>query len=251
MATTKVLILGATGETGKHVLLSALANPAYSTVLALGRKAPSVDPSTPGFSKLVSEPTISFDGLVSGDQVEVQKLKDAQADTVLVTLGTTRAAAGSFEKFVKIDREYVLAAAKGARVEGKDQKIVYCSSGGASSTSFAPYLKSKGLTEEGLASLGYKETIIFRPGMLVVPGGRAEHRLVESLAAKVTGVLSYVLPGIEIKTPVLGAAIASAGILGFAELEKKGLGKKETLKGHEAWVVGNGDAVKLGSEATA
>lgn len=56
-------------------------------------------------------------------------------------------------------------------------------SGGSSSSSFIPYSKSKGLTEEGLASLGYDETIIFRPGMLVVPGGRPDHRLMESIAA--------------------------------------------------------------------
>ena len=105
--------------------------------------------------------------------------------------------------------------------------------------------------------------------MLVVPGGRKEHRLIESLAAfvlaspflskahsdshathrKVTGLLSYVLPGIEIKTPVLGAAIAHAGAQGLAEVEKKGLGQRESLNGHDVWVIGNTEAIKLGTKA--
>ena len=92
-------------------------------------------------------------------------------------------------KFIRIDREYVLAGAKAAQVPSLEQKVVYVSSGAASSSSFFPYVKSKGLTEEGLALLGYQETIIFRPGMLVIPGGRAEHRLVEKIAASVLSLV--------------------------------------------------------------
>ena len=112
-------------------------------------------------------------------------------------------------QFIKIDHDYVLAAAEAARVESKVQKLVYCSvrsspplhymslsyvlqSGGASSSSYMPYLKSKGLTEEGLVSLGYSDTVIFRPGMLVVPGGRGEGRLAESiLAFALSTLLAY------------------------------------------------------------
>lgn len=65
----------------------------------------------------------------------------------------------------------------------KPQRLVYISSAGASKGSFVPYSKSKGLTEEGLVKSGYGDTIIFRPGMLAVPGGREEGRLVESVVA--------------------------------------------------------------------
>lgn len=98
------LILGSTGETGKHVLLSALANPAFKAVHALGRKPPSVDATAPGFEKLITTPSLDFDSLLSGDGAEALKLKVIDSDVVLVTLGTTRAAAGSAEAFVKIDR---------------------------------------------------------------------------------------------------------------------------------------------------
>lgn len=34
------------------------------------------------------------------------------------------------------------------------------------------YFQSKGLTEEGMAALGYSRTIVLRPSTLIVPGGR-------------------------------------------------------------------------------
>lgn len=104
-------------------------------------------------------------------------------------MGTTRAQAGSASNFVMIDREYVLAAAKAALLEtqSSSQRLVYCSSAGANSASMLPYLKSKGLTEEGLGEwgfqkckferkadmypnetvkLGYSDCILFRPAFL-------------------------------------------------------------------------------------
>jgi len=53
-------------------------------------------------------------------------------------MGTTRAAAGGMENFVKIDREYVLATAAAARVPGVKQRLLYVSVS-ASSTLFKQY----------------------------------------------------------------------------------------------------------------
>lgn len=81
-------------------------------------------------------------------------------------MGTTRAQAGSAANFVKIDRDYVLAGAKAAMTDESDesQRIIYCSSSGSNSKSSFLYMQSKGLTEEGLASLGYSDCILFKPG---------------------------------------------------------------------------------------
>lgn len=121
-------------------------------------------------------------------------------------MGTTRSAAGGMENFVKIDREYVLAAAAAARVRGVKQRLLYVSVsspvphqqsntfihgpissrhlGQIQMPSFPtlsmsrstlklkcdvltyPPKRSKGLTEEGLAKLGYDDFIVFRPGFL-------------------------------------------------------------------------------------
>lgn len=120
------LVLGSTGETGKQALLSALSSPSISRVVSFGRRAPELPPSTAGSEKL-QHVGIDFDKLLQKDTAEAKKLRDAEADVVICALGTTRAAAGGMEGFVKIDREYVLEACKQARIEGKQQKLAYCS----------------------------------------------------------------------------------------------------------------------------
>jgi len=56
-------------------------------------------------------------------------------------LGTTKATAGSQEKWVKIDREIPIAVANNAKNPSKDQKLVYLSAGGADAKSMFPYLQ--------------------------------------------------------------------------------------------------------------
>lgn len=127
MASTqkRLILLGATGETGRQALAAALADTRVETVRTFGRTAPSV----PANDKLRHE-SLDFEALLSEGAAggpETTKLREADADAVLITLGTTRANAGSAERFERIDREYVLAAAKAARKEGKEQAVVYVS----------------------------------------------------------------------------------------------------------------------------
>lgn len=124
--------------------------------------------------------TLDYDKVWRGDEVEAKKLRAVAAGAGLIAHGTTRAIAGSADEFTKIDKDYVLAAAKAARVEGTAQVLVYCSSFGASATSSFLYPASKARTEQGLAALGYDRTVILRPGYLQVPGGRGAGRRIES-----------------------------------------------------------------------
>ena len=87
------------------VLTSALASPAYSRVIQLGRRSQDVPPDSPGFDKLASFVKVDFDKLLDGDAAEQAVVRDQNLDAVLITLGTTRANAGSFDNFVRIDRE--------------------------------------------------------------------------------------------------------------------------------------------------
>lgn len=118
---SKLLLLGGSGAVGSQVLAAALSSPQILTVHALGRTPP---PAT--HTKLLSG-SIDFNALVLDDPAAVRKVRELDVEFVVIALGTTRANAGSMEKFVKIDKEYVIAAAKAARVEGKKQRLVYCS----------------------------------------------------------------------------------------------------------------------------
>lgn len=125
MSTKRLVLLGATGETGRQALVAALDDARVSSVHTFGRSAPSV----PANDKLKHE-SLDFEALLNEGAAggpESAKLREADADAVLVALGTTRANAGSAERFERIDREYVLAAARAARREGKEQALVYVS----------------------------------------------------------------------------------------------------------------------------
>jgi hypothetical protein len=66
-----------------------------------------------------------------------------------------------------------------------------------------------------------------------------------STRSKVTGLAGKLSNSIEIKTPILGSAIVRATLEGKASLSN--VGKDEVLAGHKAWVLGNADAIKVGS----
>ncbi|EGG09166.1 uncharacterized protein MELLADRAFT_115845 [Melampsora larici-populina 98AG31] len=203
----KVMTLGATGQTGRHLLTNLLLNPSISNITDAGRRS----------------------AIDSG-----------------ITLGTTRKNAGSAERFETIDRGYPVLFAKLARdTNKKPQTLVYLSSSGASPTSPFLYPKSKGLTELELSALGYDQTIVFRPGYLAGTN-RNESRMAESIFGKVMGLASFVTDSAQIPVSSLGLAISKAGVLGYSGLEKHGIGSKVSGKdGHEFWLLGNADAIKL------
>ncbi|KAG8882238.1 Protein fmp52, mitochondrial [Tulasnella sp. 332] len=175
-----VLLLGATGAVGRHVLRELLASNHWTRVVEAGRRVTAEDvlQGVVGKEKLVQK-TIDF------EKLDVCGLKDEKADVVVIVLGTSKAAAGSAENFIKIDREYVINAAKAAKLD-TDQRLLYLSSTGASSSSFFLYPKSKGLTEQGLDALGYKDFIVFRPGLLD-NAERDKPRMVETIFSTING----------------------------------------------------------------
>ncbi|KIY71188.1 hypothetical protein CYLTODRAFT_390770 [Cylindrobasidium torrendii FP15055 ss-10] len=231
------LIIGATGQVGRHALTELLASSHFSTVGEFGRRV--TDPASlkTGKEKL-QQKAIDFDNL------DEPALKEGKWDIVFVTLGTTRKAAGSAEAFEKIDREYVVKAAKAARVEGASQRLVYCSSGGANPNSPFLYTKSKGLTELELAGLGYDETIVFRPGMLLGTD-RSDSRPAESILGPIFGALSHVTSALASSVDQVGKAMVMAGFSGTTNLPAEAQASKAGTEGHAFTLIGNSGILSL------
>ncbi|KAG8748574.1 Protein fmp52, mitochondrial [Ceratobasidium sp. 414] len=249
------LIVGATGATGRHVLRELLKNPHFTRVGEFGRRS-LADEHLGGVDTSKLERKI-----VDFENLNEKEWKDGRWDVVYITLGTTKAAAGGAEQFEKIDRDYVLNAAKAAKSTdpAHQQRLVYLSSGGASASSPFLYPKSKGLTERGLASLGYNDFIAFRPGLLT--GAERDHpRIAESIFGYITGALSHVTSALEINTSPdysfreqvadLGRAIVTAGRLGTANLPQSV--KAAPGPAHEGTgaytTIGNAGAIALSKE---
>jgi len=237
MSGQTALLVGASGQTGQYLLKHLLASPSFSKVSEYGRRVTDLESISKGKEKL-EQKVIDFEKLGESG------LKDGKWDVVFITLGTTAKNAGSAQAFEKIDREYVINAAREAKASDKSQRLVYCSANSANSSSPFLYMKSKGLTEEGLASLGYKDTIIFRPAMLSGVA-RPESRPLETAARALTGALSYISSSIEIKVDVLAQAMLKAGIMGSASLPAVARASQEGKDGAPFTVIGNSGAIAL------
>lgn len=245
------LVYGATGAVGQQLLLELLRESHFTRIHEVGRRKssyPLKDGSSATAEQLqrLNSIAVSNDAFGSEQAIRSALPSDKDFSTVFITLGTTMAAAG--KEFEKIDREYVLNAGQASRSPDLPQRVVYCSSMGASATSRFLYTRSKGLTEQGLASMGFSETIIFRPGYLRPKGGRDDARLMERVYGVVSGlILSKVSSSAEIGTEVLGKAMVRAGIAGIKTCLDAGIGHKMKIgvKGEEALVIGNADAIKL------
>src|SRR5688572_4654854 len=125
----KLLLVGATGLVGSHVLRQALTESRIDLVVAPARRP------LPEHAKLHA-PLVDFEHLP----------EDAswwQADAVVCTLGTTIKTAGSRETFRRVDHDYPLAVARLARRHGTPTYVLN-SALGADAASRIFYNRVKG-----------------------------------------------------------------------------------------------------------
>ncbi|KAI6013575.1 hypothetical protein EDC04DRAFT_694707 [Pisolithus marmoratus] len=264
MSRKSALLLGATGAVGKKLLAELLARDDWCKIGEYGRRVTALADLPPGQREgRLEQKVIDF------ENIDTAGLKDGHWDVVFVTLGTTRAQAGSAAMFEKIDREYVVNACRAAKSDdpAHQQRLVYLSvssvntympianlhksrirlrqSAGADATSPFLFPKSKGLTELALSRLGYSDTIVFRPGFLK-GAERPGRRIGEIIFGYVTGALSYVTANVQIRVPVLARSIANAGLLGSSRLPPEVGAEKVEKDGARFTLIGNKGADFLG-----
>ena len=128
----KLLLLGATGLVGRHVLARALADPRVEAVVALGRRELAAHPK-------LRSPQVDFDHLPPHADWW-------QADAVVCALGTTMRTARSEEAFRRVDFGYPLAVARLARAHGTPTYVLN-SAIGADARSRLFYNRVKGELE--------------------------------------------------------------------------------------------------------
>lgn len=173
----KLLLLGASGLVGSHVLHRALADERIREVVAPSRRA------MMGHPKLTA-PVVDFDQLPA----------DApwwQADAVICALGTTMKQAGSKEAFRQVDHDYPLAIARLARQEGTPTYVLNSATGADAASRFF-YNRVKGELERDLAGCGFASLTFVQPGL--ISGPRNEFRAGERAAECVLKTLGPLLP---------------------------------------------------------
>src|SRR5215212_11248978 len=173
----KLLLVGATGLVGRHVLDVALADARVEAVVAPTRRP------LPDHPKLLA-PAVDFERLP----------EDAdwwRADAVICALGTTMRVAGSKERFRRVDHDYPLTVARLAKQHGTPTFVLNSAMGADPSSRFF-YNRMKGELEQDLAKLGFQSLTLVRAGL--IGGKRDKPRPAEQGASLVLGVLHPVLP---------------------------------------------------------
>lgn len=169
---SQVLLTGATGLVGDHLLRMLLQEPRIDGIAAPTRR-----------------PLKDFSGVFN--PVDPQ-LTDALAqvttpvDIVFCCLGTTRREAGSKEAFIHADYTLVVDTALTGQRLGATHMLVVSAMGANASSPFF-YNRVKGKMEEALMAQHWPRLTIARPSMLL--GDREKHRVNESLLAPIFKLL--------------------------------------------------------------
>ena len=166
------LVLGATGVVGRELVRELCDSPDYDEVEAWARREI-------GFChpKLRAR-IIDFE--------RISDIAPHKFDEIFCALGTTMKQAGSREAFLRVDVDYVYAAAKWGKAAGA-RRFVLVSSPGANEGSLSFYLRAKGQIERRVSELGFDSLQIARPPLIL--GERPDARPLERLAAAVFKLL--------------------------------------------------------------
>ena len=175
----RVLLAGASGLVGSHVMQLAVDHP-WLRLIALTRRE---SPMPRG---------VRMEMLVAETGGWTQAVAQIAPQSVICALGTTMRQAGGEEAFRAVDYDLVLTLAKAAR-ELEATNFVLVSSAGADVHSKAFYLRVKGEIEAAIIKLRFRRLDILRPGLL--RGSRAKFgrplETIGKLASPVTDLLLH------------------------------------------------------------
>jgi len=174
-----ILLAGATGLTGEHLLDRLLNEPTVSRVLAPSRRPLAEHPH-------LENPV--------GELHSLLPALGGQVDIAYCCLGTTIKQAGSQEAFTAVDKDMVVAFGARARALGARHLLVI-SAVNADPESSIFYSRVKGEMEEALKAQNWPQLTIARPSLLI--GERQDQRLVEQLAAPLSKLIPGKYGGIE------------------------------------------------------
>jgi uncharacterized protein YbjT (DUF2867 family) len=215
-------VVGATGLVGGHLVRLALRDPAWSSVVVLGRR-------TLG----VTDPKLTEAIVDLGDPAAYRARLGV--DDLFCCLGTTIKKAGSEEAFRKVDLELPLAIATEASAAGAKQLLVVTAVS-ADPHSRVFYNRVKGEVEEGLNRLPFPGGVkIFRPSMLL--GERGESRPAEEAGKAVMKLTRGLFVGGLTRYRAIDGAQLARAMLAAAKQEPAG---SRVYEGRALFALGDG-----------
>lgn len=175
----RILLAGASGLCGSHLLDRLLSEPTVTQVVAPSRRT------------LAEHPRLSNP---QGELLDLLPRLQGPFDSAFCCLGSTLHDAGNSQTFQTLEKALVLGFAERARALGVRHLLVI-SALGANAGSRLLYNRVKGEVEQALSQQGWPQLTLVRPSLLL--GERAHPRLAERLAAPLLRYLPGNLQAIE------------------------------------------------------
>lgn len=180
-----IVVAGSTGATGHLVLSNLVEHNTNNAITLINRRLQHISKTASENSPVITQLCQPFKYL---HQLEL----NSSIDVAICCLGTTIKKAGGKKEFAEVDLKAVVTFAEFAKAHGCKRFIVM-SSVGANADSRQFYLKIKGLMEAEITNIGFAETYILRPSLLLWQ--RNENRLGERVAQRLSPIFSFLLVG--------------------------------------------------------
>lgn len=133
---------------------------------------------------------VDYEDLCKAPEQVLRSIAPEGVDVAISCLGTTIRTAGSQPAMFRVDHDYVLAVAKGAKALGARQFILVTAAG-AGGPGF--YLQTKGKIEQAVIGLDFEQVDLIRSGFLI--GSRNERRVWETIGQSIFVALTPMLLG--------------------------------------------------------
>lgn len=199
----KVVVIGATGATGKEWIKLLIKNKEIQKIIILARsKQKNKHPKINWIQK----------NLLKENNYE-KYLKNT--DLILCAIGTTKKKTPNKEIYKKIDLDIPIKIAKAAK-KLKIKKFAIISAIGANPKSFFFYNKLKGQLEQELKKINIPQTYIFKPSLITAK--RPENRIKEKIAEIILKKIKFLLP--DKYKPITSKNLAKA-TLKYIKLNQK------------------------------
>jgi uncharacterized protein YbjT (DUF2867 family) len=207
----KVIITGATGMIGQGVLLECLDNTEVTKILVIGRQ--SVNMTHAKLDELLVSDFTNFDPYTSDL---------ADYDACYYCLGIS--AAGLDEAaYTKITHDYAMNLAQVLLDLNKQFTFIYVSGEGTDSSEKGRMMwaRVKGKTENDLLGLGFKQSYMYRPGMIIpLKGIKSRTKLYQFMYDYfmwLVKLIKFLAPNSVVNTTQIGQSMINVTLSGYKE----------------------------------
>lgn len=207
----KVIITGATGMVGKGVLLECLDHEAISKVLVIGRNQIGIE--HPKLKELIHKDFTNFSSV---------KNQLIDYDACFYSLGIS-AAGLKEDQYKRITYDYALALANTLLKNNPEMTFNYVSGEGTDSSEKGRMMwaRVKGMTENDILNLGFKQAFAFRPGAIIplrgIKSRTKNYQFMYDYFMWLVKGIKAIAPNSVVNTTQIGLAMINSMLKGYGK----------------------------------